>query len=178
VRTRGAAGASDEFVELFNASASPVTLDADWQIEGRSTSSGTYTKRWAGGGGTIPAFGHFLVVGSKYAQSPGKDDGLATGITDASSLKLMHSGQIVDAVCFGFDAKTMAAFAAGYDCEGTPVSNQPHDDGAGSPSDSDASIERKPGGAAGNCTDTGDNASDFAARAPATPLNSQSPPTP
>jgi hypothetical protein len=42
----------------------------------------------------------------------------------------------------------------------------------------DASIERKPGGAGGNCTDTGDNASDFTAQTPATPMSTASPPTP
>ncbi len=178
VRTRGAAGASDEFIELYNATGASVTLDATWVLEGRSTDSGTYTKRWAGKGDSIPSHGHFLIVGSSYAQSPAKDDGLASGIKDASSVKLTHGGQIVDAVCFGFDAKTLATFDGTYDCEGTPASNLPHNDGAGAPSDSDASLERTPGGGAGNCTDTGDNAADFIQQAPSTPRNSQSPPAP
>jgi hypothetical protein len=42
----------------------------------------------------------------------------------------------------------------------------------------DASLERKPGGSAGNCTDTGDNAADFAAVMPANPQSSASAPTP
>jgi hypothetical protein len=177
VRTRGTGGASDEFVELYNGTNAAVTLDATWVLEGRSTDSGTYTKRWAGKGDAIPAWGHFLITGSSYAQSPAKDDGLASGIKDASSVKLTHNGQIVDAVCFGFDAKTLGAFA-GYDCEGTPANNLPHDDGAGGLSDSDASLERLPGGVDGNCTDTGDSAADFGSRAPATPMSTQSPPTP
>jgi hypothetical protein len=178
VRSRGIAGAADEFVELYNPTPSPVTLDATWTVDARSTSSGSYTARWKGGGGTIPAHGHYLIVGSTYKQSPDKDDGLSTGITDASSVRLTHSGKTVDAVCFGYDAASLGAFDATYDCEGTPVSNLPHNDGSNGQSNSDASIERKPGGKAGNCTDTNDNAADFAAAAPATPENSSSPPAP
>jgi hypothetical protein len=65
-----------------------------------------------------------------------------------------------------------------YTCMGTPISNLPHNDGTSAASNSDVSLERKPGGAGGNCTDTGDNASDFTSQMPATPMNSQSAPTP
>jgi hypothetical protein len=72
----------------------------------------------------------------------------------------------------------MGAFDATFTCAGTPASNQPHNNTGSAASDTDASLARKPGGAAGNCTDTGDNAADFTAESPATPESSQSPPTP
>jgi hypothetical protein len=176
VRSRGAAGAADEIVELYNATDAPVTLDATWKIEGRSDSGASYTVRWKGTGGVVPAFGHYLITGTAYAQSPTADAKLGSGITDAASLRLVSGNTVVDAVCYGYDAGTLAAFDATYTCEGAPASNTPHDDSAAG--NADVSFERKPGGASGNCTDTGDSASDFAPTSPATPQNSASPPTP
>ncbi len=103
---------------------------------------------------------------------------LSSGITDASSVRLMHSGTAVDAVCYYFDATTMAAYDATYTCEGTPMSNLPHDNTTSATSNSDVSIERKPGGSAGNCVDTNDNAADFITQTPATPQDLMSTPTP
>jgi hypothetical protein len=178
IRSRGAGGANDEFVELFNATASPVTLDSTWKLEARSTTSASYTSRWAGSGSSIPAWGHFLIAGSNYAGPPLADAALTSGITDASSVRLVHGTSTVDALCFSFDTTTTAAYDATYTCEGTPVDNLPHDNSNTTASNVDASIERKPGGSAGNCTDTGDNASDFVALMPAKPQSSTSAPTP
>jgi hypothetical protein len=176
VRSRGAAGAADEIIELYNATDAPVTLDATWKIEGRSDSGASYTARWKGTGGVVPPFGHYLIAGTTYAQLPAADAKLGSGITDAASLRLVSGNTVLDAVCYGYDAGTLAAFDATYTCEGAPASNTPHDDsGAGNV---DVSFERKPGGASGNCTDTGDSASDFAPTSPATPPNSASAPTP
>jgi hypothetical protein len=178
IRTRGAGGAADEFVELFNATGAPVTLGVGWKIEARATTSLTYTVRWSGTGKVIPAWGHYLVVGTAYTQAPAADDLLLTGVTDASAVRLVHQGVTVDTVCFYFDAATMAAFDATYGCPGTPVSNLPHNNTASLASNVDASIERKPGGPGGNCTDTQDNAADFTGQKPATPDDTASPPTP
>jgi hypothetical protein len=84
----------------------------------------------------------------------------------------------VDAVCYYYADAQLAAFDATYVCEGKPVSNLPHNDTTGAGSNADVSLERKPGGAAGNCTDSGDNAADLATSTPATPLSSGSAPTP
>ncbi|APR79490.1 Metal dependent amidohydrolase [Minicystis rosea] len=83
----------------------------------------------------------------------------------------MHSGTTVDAFCYGDTAATQAAFIgdSSYSCEGQPASN---------PNGGDTSMERKPGGAGGNCVDTNDNASDFATAMPSTPQNAASAPTP
>ena len=180
VRSRGAAGASDEFIELFNATPAAVTLDSTWKIEGRSDVGATYSSRWTGTGKTIPAWGHFLIAGSAYTEMPIADEALSTGITDATSLRLVQGTANVDAVCYAFSAATMMPFTTDptYTCEGTPVSNAPHDNTSSATSNVDVSIERKPGGTGGNCTDTNNNASDFMTQMPATPQNSSSPPTP
>ncbi len=182
VRSRGAAGANDDFVELYNPTAMDVALDTTWIIEARSHSSASYTQRWKGAvGQKVPAHGHFLIVGSAYVQMPAKDADLSSGITDASSVVLKHNANVVDAVCFGFDMATLGVYTmAGstYVCEGTPLSNLPHDNTTNGSSNSDASLERKPGGMGGNCTDTAMNDMDFAPSVPATPLSAASAPTP
>jgi hypothetical protein len=169
IRTRGAGGASDEFVELFNPTAAAVVLDNTWKIEARSHTTGTYTVRWTGTGTSIPAHGHFLIAGTGYTQAPVMDAALSSGVTDASSVRLVHGTTNVDAICFGFDAASMAAYDATYTCEGTPVSNLPHDNSTSATSNSDASLDRLPAGGASDCTDTGNNATDFAPLAPAAP---------
>jgi hypothetical protein len=126
----------------------------------------------------MPAWGHFLIGGTGYTETPAADESLTSGVTDATSVRLVHAGATVDAVCYYFDATSMAAFDATYTCEGTAVSNLPHDNSNTTASNVDVSIERKPGGAGGNCTDSGDNASDFMMQMPATPMSSQSAPTP
>jgi len=177
IRSRGVAGGSDEFVELYNPTNAPVTLDASWTLEARANTATAYISRWAGSGKGIPARGHFLLASPGYTQTPAPDEMLSTGITDATSLRLMQSGSLVDAVCYGFDATTKMTFTTDttFSCEGTPATN-PHDNTTGT--NLDISIERKPGGAGGNCTDTGDNDADFALTTPATPQNNASPPTP
>jgi hypothetical protein len=103
VRTRGAAGGSDEFVELYNPTGAPIVLDSMWVLEGlKAGASATtmYSARWTGKGTSIPAHGHFLIGGSSYTQSPAADDSLSTGISDATALRLMHANAMVDALCF------------------------------------------------------------------------------
>ena len=85
---------------------------------------------------------------------------------------------VIDAVCYGYSAATKATLiGAGYSCEGTPADNLPHKDAAGA-GDVDVSIQRRPGGALGNCIDTGDSAADFITTMPAQPQSTLSPTTP
>jgi hypothetical protein len=123
----------------------------------------------------IPAHGYFLIGGAAYTENPMIDAKLSSGITDAASLTLNQSGAVVDALCFYVDAASQGAFGPSFHCEGTPVPNLPHTNQSTPLSNVDASLERKPGGASGACTDTGDNASDFSAKAPADPQSSTSP---
>jgi hypothetical protein len=178
IRSRGIGGASDEFLELSNPTSDPVMLDSTWKLEGRSNTATSFSGRWTGTGKVIPAHGHFLVAGTAYTQVPTADEALSSGIADASAVRLTQAGGVVDIVCYGFDASSTAAFVSDstYGCQGTPVANNPHNNAAST--NTDASLERKPGGAAGNCTDTGDNGADFQLSTPANPQDSASPPTP
>jgi hypothetical protein len=179
IRSRGPGGAGDEFVELYNPTMMPVTLDASWKVEARSATAQSYGTRWTGTGIDVPPHGHLLLGGAGYAQEPLADDVMiAFGIADAGSVRLTRDGQVIDAVCYYHDKDTLAALGSGYDCEGTPVSNLPHDDSSAGQSNSDVSFERKPGGAAGACQDTGDNVADFAAAKPANPQSTTSKPAP
>lgn len=179
VRSRGLGGGADEFVELWNPTAASIALDATWMIEGRSATAGAYNARWKGAAGlAIPAHGHFLIASSGYVQSPLADDKLITGVTDATSLRLVQGATTVDAICYAYSVSTTAAFDATYSCEGVPVSNLPHNGGSGVASNVDTSLERLPGGMAGSCADTDDNTADFSPRTPAGPESTLSAPTP
>jgi large repetitive protein len=177
IQSRGVGGGNDDFVELYNPTDLPVTLDNTWKLDARSHSAATYGTRWTGSGKVIPSHGHFLLGGSAYAGAAAADELMSSGITDATSLRLTKSGAVVDAVCYAFDAATSAPFTsdATYDCEGTPATN-PHNNATAT--NTDASIERKLAGSAGSCTDTGDNAADFFTQMPATPQNAMSPAVP
>jgi hypothetical protein len=179
IRSRGLAGSTDEFVEIYNPTAAPITLDAAWTIMSRSTGAMNYALRWTGTGKSIPSHGHFLITNAVgYTQMPPGDETLKSSITDATSLELLNAGAVVDAVCYAFSASTKATLmGAGYVCEGAPADNLPHKDAAGV-GDADVSFQRRPGSMLGNCIDTGDSASDFVTATPAEPQNSMSPTTP
>jgi hypothetical protein len=173
LRSRGVAGASDEFIELYNPTSAAIVLDTHWHLSARSYDVTGFTVRWTGAGMSIPAHGHFLVTGSAYAGPPTADDNLGSGIKDAGSVELLHDTTIVDAVCYAFDSASAAMMATGFNCEGSLIPNNQ------SPtSNTDSSLERLPGGAAGNCTDTDDNVSDFQVITPSIPQSTTSATTP
>src|SRR5262249_1377230 len=159
-------------------STDPVTLDASWTLDARSDASAAYSARWAGTGKIIPAHGHFLIAGSAYTQQPAADEALLNGITDATALRLSRAGSVVDVLAYGFDATSLRVFSddATYACEGMPAMNAHDNDKTNT--NVDTSLERKPGGAAGNGQDTNDNATDFATLMPSNPQSSASAPVP
>jgi hypothetical protein len=179
VKSRGAGGGSDEFVELYNPTATDMVLDAGWTIEIRSSTSASYSVKAFGSGVTIPSHHHYLLGGSAYVGPPTADFNQLPGIKDAASVVLRHSGSVIDAVCFSYNQTSHDAIVngTGYICEGALVSNLPHNDASGAASNSDVGIERKPGGTAGNCVDTGDSASDFNSDVASSPQNLASPGT-
>lgn len=183
VQTRGDNGASDEFVELYNPTDVAVTFDASWTLLARNAAgtctSNTLVSRFTGAGQVIPAHRHLLYVNPAAYNGPTPGDGtFATGIPDGASVVLEHASNVVDALCFYYNSATQTALTAcatAYICEGTPAFN-PHNDSSGT--NVDASLERKPGGALGNMTDTGDNATDFYSNPVPDPHNLSSDPIP
>jgi len=177
IQTSGKNGASDEFVTLYNPTENPITIDAAWMLKSLRLTSppGSYQTRWTGGGGpaSIPARGHYLIVGSSYSGATEPDDALSSSIVDEASLVLYVNGAPIDAVCYYNLGTDPAEFGALYTCAGTPVYN-PQD---GSTSAMiDRSIARKPGSGMGSCTDSNDNALDFAVEDPSVPEDTESPP--
>jgi len=81
-RTRGTAGASDEFVELYNNSDSPVDVSG-WKIRG-SSNGGTITNKLTINTTTIiAARGHFLATNSTgYSGSVNADQSYTSGIAN------------------------------------------------------------------------------------------------
>jgi hypothetical protein len=176
IRTRGAGGSVDEYVVLYNPTGADVSLDSSWALGARGTSAAVYTVRWMGTGATLGAHRHYLVAGAGYVQSPPPDAQLASGLTDAGGLTLLQGATAVDTVCYAYDITTVSALMfGGYSCAGAPAIN-PHDDTTAT--DVDTSIVRRPGGALGNCMDTGDNMTDFAVQTPGTPADLASPAAP
>jgi hypothetical protein len=169
IRSRGLLGGNDEIVELYNPTSSPVVLDASWTLQTRSIDSLTTATQWTGKGSTIAAHGHFLIVGSTYAQQPAGDDTFG-GVKDAASIRLVQGGvDTVDSVCFLF-APSIQFFDDTFLCEGSPADNAPHDNTTALGSNVDQSITRATGGC-----DTGDNAADFVKVSPTLPRSSSSP---
>jgi hypothetical protein len=179
VRTRGAAGASDEFIELYNPTDTAVSLDQTWKLEARSWTAGSYGQRWVGDDVVLWPHQHLLVAsGGFQAFAPDYDMG-PFGIADGGSIRLMHAGVVVDALCYYFDGPSLDALQEpGYSCEGTPISNLPHDNSSAGQSNSDVALERKPGGELGACRDTDDSLGDFQAVKPAHPETLLDPATP
>jgi hypothetical protein len=146
-----------------------------WTIMSRSTSAMNYALRWTGTGKVIPSHGHFLITNaSGYTQQPPGDEALKSSITDATSLELLSTGAVVDAVCYAFSASTKATFmGAGYVCEGAPADNLPHKD-----SERRGRRRREHPAPAGERARQlhrhGDNAADFVTTMPAEPQNSMS----
>ena len=193
IKTRGLINGSDEWVEIYNPGSTPVTFDSTWALEARNATTDTsgcsvspyaaYGLRFNGGGQVIPPHGHIL-----YANSAGFSESATTpadgtyssnfGIPDAASVILLHGSAIIDALCFYYDATTLATLtgcSVPYTCKGTPVTN-PHNNT--SATDTNESLERKPGGSGGNTSDTGDNATDFQVASPADPHDLASTPVP
>jgi hypothetical protein len=191
LQTRGSAGGSDEFIELYNPTAVAVKFDSTWEVWARNAATSACTapnKRITGGTPatfTIPPHGHLLYANSAGYNGAVTPDGTYTsGFTDSGEVILLHGGVVVDSLCYYFNATTQGNLtcatppAVWYPCQGTPMNNLPHNDGTGTASITDVSLERKPGGSGGNGQSTGDNSADFTSMVAANPQSLTSAPTP
>ncbi|MEK6279606.1 MAG: lamin tail domain-containing protein [Acidobacteriota bacterium] len=147
-RTRGPAGAADEFVEIYNPTTSTLIIGG-LKIR-TSNSAGTISDRVIIVAGTTLGPGcHYLAANSSaggYSGSVPADQAYATGLADDGGIAVTGSNgaNIIDAV--GMSS------GSSYN-EGTPL--------APLANNVNRSYERKPGGTFGNGTDTNHNVVDF-----------------
>jgi uncharacterized protein len=153
-RTRGPLGGNDEFVELFNASSSPVDIGG-WKIRG-SNAAGTIGDRASiPTGTTLKAGCYYLAVNTAASGYSGTVTGnltFTTGITDDGGLALTRAdNSIVDQA----GMSSGSAFGEGIRLAAFGGTN------------GDRAYARTP--SAGS--DTGDNATDFVMTTPSGPQN-------
>ena len=147
-RFRGPAGGNDEFVELLNASTSPVNISG-WKLQGCASASGTASDRVAiPAGVTLAAGQHFLFFNSAatagYSGAVAGDLGYGTGFTDGAGARIVNvSGLVIDGVGGNLIGGTQCR-------EGTGIAGMPTANG-------DQSYERRASGT----QDTEDNSADF-----------------
>jgi hypothetical protein len=158
----GGASASDEFVEIANQGGGPVDL-VGLEVVYATSSGSTVTRKGTWASSTILDAGKRILVvngaGSYVAMGDATYTGGFAATGGALALRVV-GGSVVDAVGWG-DATN--AFV-----EGTAAPAPP----AGS------SLERRPGGAAGNGTDSNDNAADWIVSAAPGPQNLGAAPIP
>src|SRR6476660_9291849 len=68
-RVRGPNGGSDEFVELYNLSSSPVDISG-WKLSGSNNTATVSVRATVPSGRTMPAGGHYLFTNSSTAGGP------------------------------------------------------------------------------------------------------------
>ncbi|MEA2480291.1 MAG: hypothetical protein QOJ07_2213, partial [Thermoleophilaceae bacterium] len=159
-RTRGpsAQAGSDEFVELYNATSSPISVGG-YKLRGSNNAGSIADRATIPGPTTISAGCHYLFTNSVgYSGGVVGDQTYSTGIADDGGVALtLADNTVVDQV--GMSGGS--AFKEGTPL--TPLSTA-----------TDQSYERGPGGPSGNGTDTDDNAADFQVLAPSAPQDSAS----
>lgn len=158
----GGVSASDEYVELTNASSTAIDL-AGYELVYVTSSGGTVTRKAAWAGPLLLGPGQHLLVANAVGSFAAIADATYSGGFAATGGALVLrpiGGAPVDAVGWG-DATN--AFV-----EGAPAAAPP-------PSQS---IERRPGGPAGNGQDTNDNAADWFVQAEPVPQNLAAPAAP
>ncbi|HEY8134487.1 MAG TPA: lamin tail domain-containing protein, partial [Candidatus Limnocylindrales bacterium] len=139
----GGASASDEFVELYNAS--PIEVDLGGLELVYVTSSGsTVTRKQTWSALALGAHRHLLVANSAGLYAASADGTYSGGLSGAGGSIAVRTlgGTVIDSLSWGDAASALV--------EARPGSAPP----AGS------SLERRPGAALGNGTDTNDNLAD------------------
>lgn len=141
----GGASASDEFIELYDASTDPLDLAGD-EVVYVSATGGTVTRKATWTTSTPLAPGqHLLLANSAGVYAAAADATYTGGLAATGGAVALRAadGSVIDAVAWGN--------ATNGFIEGTPAAAPP----AGS------SLERLPGGASGNGLDTNDASLDW-----------------
>lgn len=157
----GGTSASDEFVEVANQSAAPVDLNG-LEVVYATSSGSTVTRKGTWTASTILGPGRRVLLVNGAGSYAGVGDVTYTGgfaATGGAVALRVVGGSVIDSVGWG-DASS--GFVEGF-AVAAPA--------AGS------SLERRPGGLAGNGSDTNDNATDWFVTAP-NPQGMSAPPVP
>ncbi len=173
-RFHGPGGGTDDFVEIYNAAAERAILSTDITIATKTLGGAAFSTKWTGSGQTLPPHGHYLAAGNGYtgATMPDSKNSVAMGglVADKASAVVRRGMSPLDTLCITCGT---GSFDATYFCEGTPINLVGCTSSA-----TDRSMERRPGGALGNGTDTNDNTADFTLISPPNPQSLASAPTP
>ena len=150
-RTRGPAGANDEFIEIRNGSGAAVDIGG-WQVSGSNATGTTQVRATVPGGVVLPAGCYYLLTnsnsGGPYSGTVAGDLTYGVGIADDGGIALLDAtSAVVDAV--GLSAGSAYGEGSRLGSFGT--------------ANSDRSLVRS--------ADTNNNAADFANRAPGVPQN-------
>lgn len=162
VVTRGAA-ASDQYAEIYNASAGPLDL-AGLELTYVTASGLTVTRKQSWTSLLLPSHAHLLIANASGAYA-GQADGLFSngGFSTAGGslvLRVITGGQVIDALSWGSATNSFVESSAGT----VPPTS--------------SSLERKPGGVLGNATDTNDNLADLRLEPNPVPQNLAAQPVP
>jgi hypothetical protein len=158
----GGVSASDEYVEIYNAGAVATDLGG-CELVYLTASGATTTRKAAFDSPLMLAPGaHLLVANSAGAYAPLADGTYTGGLAaDGGSLVLRHvGGAVIDALSWGTASNAYVESAV---APAPPARS---------------SLERRPGGAAGNWVDTNDNASDWVVQSNPLPQSLASTPVP
>ena len=157
----GSGSASDEFVEIYNAASTDLDLGG-LELVYVSSSGSTVTRKQTWTQLSLGAHRHLLLANSAGKWASGAD-GLYSGgfaATGGGLLLRTLAGSVIDSLSWGDAA---SAFVEGD---------------AGPAPSAGSSLERQPGGASGNATDTNDNFADTRVESDPQPQPSTSGPTP
>lgn len=146
-RTRGSAGASDEFIELYNPKGGGIAIGG-WELRVLTGTGNEALRATIPDGVVLEPGQHYLIANST---SPGGYSGgsfdlsFSTGIVDNGGIAIFDdNGVKIDSV--GMSATSIYRETTFL----TPLTGT-----------SNQSYERKPGGVGGSCTDTDNNINDF-----------------
>ena len=151
------AGSTDDFVELFNPTSNPISVNGH-SVQYFAANSNFGFRVNLSSAKSVPAYGWYLVAGSGYSGSPTPDDSLGSSNASGTAGHLTIVQSTANTTCNAANVIDKAGYGATATCPETTSAATP---GSG------LSISRKPDDQYGNGTDTDVNSADF--NAPAAP---------